>query len=135
MWGGRVAALSVHPTLLLLSSPSSADPSLFTPQEHSRSIHPIVVARPTPRKLAWKGRKEERKKGRKEETQLTSPPPPPPPRRYLTTVEHHDLHHQLYTIHFGLYFQVWDRLMGTNRKEKEKEDSSLKGVKKKKRRG
>ena len=33
---------------------------------------------------------------------------------YLTTVEHHDLHHQLYTIHFGLYFQVWDRLMGTN---------------------
>ena len=78
--------------------------------------------------------KEERNKGRKEETQLTSPLPPPP-RRYLTTVEHHDLHHQLYTIHFGLYFQVWDRLMGTNRKEKEKEDSSLKGVKKKKRRG
>jgi len=55
----------------------------------------------------------------KEQTQLT--PPLPPHRRYLTTVEHHDLHHQLYTIHFGLYFQVWDRLMGTN------QDSSGKG--------
>ena len=32
---------------------------------------------------------------------------------YLTTVEHHDMHHQVYTIHFGLYFQIWDRLMGT----------------------
>jgi sterol desaturase/sphingolipid hydroxylase (fatty acid hydroxylase superfamily) len=32
---------------------------------------------------------------------------------YLTTVEHHDLHHQMNTVHFGLYFQIWDRLMGT----------------------
>jgi lathosterol oxidase len=47
--------------------------------------------------------------------------------RYLTTVEHHDLHHQRYTVHFGLYFQVWDRWMGTavegqqQKEEKEEE--------------
>ena len=42
---------------------------------------------------------------------------------YLTTVEHHDLHHQLYTIHFGLYFQLWDRWMGTDCIRREKKNA------------
>lgn len=31
----------------------------------------------------------------------------------LNTVRHHDLHHQIPTVHFSLYFCHWDRLMGT----------------------
>ncbi|WP_035984586.1 sterol desaturase family protein [Leptolyngbya sp. KIOST-1] len=26
---------------------------------------------------------------------------------------HHSLHHRKYTVHYGLYFTVWDRLLGT----------------------
>ena len=32
---------------------------------------------------------------------------------WLSTVTHHDLHHQKYHYNFGLYFTIWDRLMGT----------------------
>lgn len=30
------------------------------------------------------------------------------------TTTHHDMHHRLVKYNFGLYFNVWDRLMGTN---------------------
>lgn len=32
----------------------------------------------------------------------------------LNTVTHHTLHHEKFRANFGLYFNVWDRLMGTN---------------------
>jgi Delta7-sterol 5-desaturase len=32
----------------------------------------------------------------------------------LNSVTHHALHHEKLTANFGLYFNVWDRLMGTN---------------------
>lgn len=37
------------------------------------------------------------------------------PLRYvLSTTTHHHQHHQSFTSNFGLYFKVWDRLLGTN---------------------
>jgi sterol desaturase/sphingolipid hydroxylase (fatty acid hydroxylase superfamily) len=38
----------------------------------------------------------------------------------LNTVTHHTLHHEKFTANFGLYFNVWDRLMGTNHREYER---------------
>jgi len=32
----------------------------------------------------------------------------------LNSVTHHALHHERFNANFGLYFNVWDRLMGTN---------------------
>lgn len=37
----------------------------------------------------------------------------PKPSTALNTVRHHDLHHQIPTAHFSLYFTHWDRLCGT----------------------
>ncbi|HTU88709.1 MAG TPA: sterol desaturase family protein [Gemmataceae bacterium] len=37
----------------------------------------------------------------------------------LNTVTHHALHHEKFRANFGLYFNVWDRLMGTNHREYE----------------
>ena len=34
--------------------------------------------------------------------------------KWLISAEHHALHHRRYTKHYGLYFTIWDRLMGTN---------------------
>jgi Delta7-sterol 5-desaturase len=34
--------------------------------------------------------------------------------RVLNSVTHHSLHHEKFHSNFGLYFNVWDRLMGTN---------------------
>lgn len=33
--------------------------------------------------------------------------------RWFNAVTHHDLHHQRYTVNYGLYFTLWDRIMGT----------------------
>src|SRR5262249_34093885 len=33
----------------------------------------------------------------------------------LNTVTHHEMHHENLRGNYGLYFNVWDRLMGTNR--------------------
>lgn len=33
---------------------------------------------------------------------------------FLNSVTHHSLHHEKFRANFGLYFNVWDRLMGTN---------------------
>lgn len=38
----------------------------------------------------------------------------------LNAVTHHALHHEKYTANFGLYFNVWDRLMKTNHRDYEK---------------
>ena len=32
----------------------------------------------------------------------------------LNTVTHHSLHHEKFRSNYGLYFNIWDRLMGTN---------------------
>ena len=34
--------------------------------------------------------------------------------RLLNSVTHHSLHHEKFNSNFGLYFNVWDRLMSTN---------------------
>jgi sterol desaturase/sphingolipid hydroxylase (fatty acid hydroxylase superfamily) len=34
--------------------------------------------------------------------------------RWLNTPTHHHLHHEQFRGNYGLYFNVWDRLMGTN---------------------
>lgn len=34
--------------------------------------------------------------------------------RFFNTPTHHALHHEQFRTNFGLYFNVWDRLMGTN---------------------
>jgi lathosterol oxidase len=33
--------------------------------------------------------------------------------RYNNSVSHHDLHHSAFTVNYSLYFNIWDRLMGT----------------------
>jgi Delta7-sterol 5-desaturase len=37
----------------------------------------------------------------------------------MNTATHHNMHHQLLKHNFGLYFNFWDRLMGTNHPEYE----------------
>jgi lathosterol oxidase len=34
--------------------------------------------------------------------------------KFLNTPTHHAMHHEAFRANFGLYFNVWDRLMGTN---------------------
>jgi sterol desaturase/sphingolipid hydroxylase (fatty acid hydroxylase superfamily) len=34
--------------------------------------------------------------------------------RWLISASHHSLHHQHFTSNYGLYFRVWDKLMGTD---------------------
>lgn len=42
-----------------------------------------------------------------------------PAGRLLNSVTHHAMHHEKVHANFGLYFNVWDRLMGTNHPEYE----------------
>jgi sterol desaturase/sphingolipid hydroxylase (fatty acid hydroxylase superfamily) len=35
----------------------------------------------------------------------------------LNSVTHHAMHHETFRANYGLYFNVWDRLMGTNHVE------------------
>ncbi len=37
--------------------------------------------------------------------------------RYINTSVAHNLHHERFTGNYGLYFLIWDRLMGTIRKD------------------
>jgi lathosterol oxidase len=39
--------------------------------------------------------------------------------RVLNTTTHHHLHHERHRANFGLYFNWWDRMMGTNHAEYE----------------
>jgi sterol desaturase/sphingolipid hydroxylase (fatty acid hydroxylase superfamily) len=41
--------------------------------------------------------------------------------RYILTPTHHDLHHSTVQYNFGFYTNVWDRLMGTNHPNYERE--------------
>lgn len=34
--------------------------------------------------------------------------------KFLNTPTHHAMHHEKFRTNFGLYFNIWDRLMGTN---------------------
>ncbi len=36
------------------------------------------------------------------------------PGRWIITATHHQLHHDRYDCNFGLYFRIWDRLLGTD---------------------
>jgi sterol desaturase/sphingolipid hydroxylase (fatty acid hydroxylase superfamily) len=36
------------------------------------------------------------------------------PGKFLNTPTHHAMHHECFRTNFGLYFNVWDRLLGTN---------------------
>lgn len=46
--------------------------------------------------------------------------------RWLIGSTHHSLHHRKYTVHYGLYFTFWDKLLGTQDPSYEhKFDSSL----------
>lgn len=46
--------------------------------------------------------------------------------KWLIGPTHHSLHHRKYIVHYGLYFTVWDRLLGTHDPNYEREfDSSL----------
>ncbi len=40
--------------------------------------------------------------------------------KFLNTPTNHAMHHQYFTGNYGLYFNLWDRLMGTNHKDYEK---------------
>jgi len=41
--------------------------------------------------------------------------------RWHNTPVHHDMHHRYVDCNYGLYFNVWDRLMGTNHQRYEQE--------------
>lgn len=47
---------------------------------------------------------------------------------FLNSVTHHAQHHEKFQANFGLYFNVWDRLMGTNHAEYESRFLSVTGV-------
>lgn len=50
--------------------------------------------------------------------------------KWLIGTTHHSLHHRKHTVHYGLYFTVWDRLLGTHDPNYEREfDSSLRATK------
>jgi sterol desaturase/sphingolipid hydroxylase (fatty acid hydroxylase superfamily) len=34
--------------------------------------------------------------------------------RWLNTTTHHSMHHSHFNYNYGLYFNFWDKLMGTN---------------------
>ncbi len=40
--------------------------------------------------------------------------------KYSLTTTHHDMHHTKLNCNYGLYFNIWDRIMGTNHREYEK---------------
>ncbi|HEY9610971.1 sterol desaturase family protein [Allocoleopsis sp.] len=46
--------------------------------------------------------------------------------RWFIGSTHHSLHHRKYTVHYGLYFTLWDKLLGTHDPNYENEfDSAL----------
>jgi Delta7-sterol 5-desaturase len=47
--------------------------------------------------------------------------------KILNSVTHHGMHHETFRANFGLYFNVWDRLMGTNHPEYERRFEQLTG--------
>jgi sterol desaturase/sphingolipid hydroxylase (fatty acid hydroxylase superfamily) len=41
--------------------------------------------------------------------------------RWLNTSTHHNMHHHYGKGNYGLYFNIWDRLLGTNHPQYEKQ--------------
>jgi Delta7-sterol 5-desaturase len=48
--------------------------------------------------------------------------------RWHNTSVHHNMHHSRFHCNYGLYFNIWDRLMGTNHHEYEQEYDRVTGV-------
>ncbi|MCB9231321.1 MAG: sterol desaturase family protein [Bacteroidia bacterium] len=46
--------------------------------------------------------------------------------KWLNTSTHHNMHHKLYQCNYGLYFNIWDRIMGTNHKKYEETFEQIK---------
>jgi Delta7-sterol 5-desaturase len=46
---------------------------------------------------------------------------------FLNTVTHHSMHHEKFKANFGLYFNLWDRLMGTNHPDYERQFELVSG--------
>jgi sterol desaturase/sphingolipid hydroxylase (fatty acid hydroxylase superfamily) len=46
----------------------------------------------------------------------------------LNSVTHHTLHHEKFRANFGLYFNVWDRLLGTNHPDYERRFEAATGT-------
>jgi sterol desaturase/sphingolipid hydroxylase (fatty acid hydroxylase superfamily) len=40
--------------------------------------------------------------------------------KWANTSTHHNMHHSKVNCNYGLYFNIWDRLLGTNHKDYEK---------------
>jgi sterol desaturase/sphingolipid hydroxylase (fatty acid hydroxylase superfamily) len=40
--------------------------------------------------------------------------------RWFIGPAHHSVHHRKYTVHYGLYFTFWDKLLGTQDPDYEK---------------
>ena len=47
--------------------------------------------------------------------------------KWHNTTTHHDMHHRLVRCNFGLYFNLWDRLLRTNHADYEREFDRVKG--------
>jgi sterol desaturase/sphingolipid hydroxylase (fatty acid hydroxylase superfamily) len=45
----------------------------------------------------------------------------------LNSITHHALHHEKFRANYGLYFNVWDRLMGTNHRDYEQRFAAATG--------
>ncbi|HEY9832817.1 MAG TPA: sterol desaturase family protein [Stenomitos sp.] len=45
--------------------------------------------------------------------------------RWLIGSTHHSIHHRKYTVHYGLYFTFWDKLLGTHDPNYESEFDSV----------
>lgn len=49
--------------------------------------------------------------------------------KWLIGPTHHSLHHRKYSVHYGLYFTIWDKLLGTHDPNYESEfDASLRPI-------
>jgi sterol desaturase/sphingolipid hydroxylase (fatty acid hydroxylase superfamily) len=45
----------------------------------------------------------------------------------LNSITHHAQHHEKFHANYGLYFNVWDRLMGTNHRDYERRFAEVTG--------
>jgi len=46
---------------------------------------------------------------------------------FMNTITHHGQHHEKFVTNFGLYFNFWDRLMGTNHRQYEERFEQIVG--------
>jgi sterol desaturase/sphingolipid hydroxylase (fatty acid hydroxylase superfamily) len=48
--------------------------------------------------------------------------------RFLNTPTHHAMHHEKFRSNYGLYFNIWDRMMGTNHPDYARRFSQVTGT-------